>query len=304
MRRHVAEIRRFAGAVVAERRAAMAAGAAAPSGAAPDDGSAASPAAAAGGRKADLLSLLLAAGGGGEAGGGGGGGGEAAGGDAAAVDAVLNFIIAGRDTTAQALSWALYRLSRAPAAEAALLREARAALGPGIAAPGGVAAAAGYEAVKRLRYARAVLLETLRLHPSVPKNVKFAVRDDVLPGGPAVPAGAGVLWVPWAMGRRADLWGPDAADFRPERWLAGGAPPSQEVYPAFHAGPRACLGRELALLEGAYVLVALLARFRVTPLLEGAAEPGYGASLTLPMEGGLRAVLAPRDWSDPALSGD
>jgi cytochrome P450 len=294
MRRHVAEIRRFAGAVVAERRAALAAAAAAPAGATPEDGNGASPAAAAaaggGGRKADLLSLLLAA------------GGEAEGGDAAAVDAVLNFVIAGRDTTAQALSWALYRLSRAPAAEAALLREARSVLGPGIAAPGGVAAAASYEAIKRLRYARAVLLETLRLHPSVPKNVKFAVRDDFLPGGPVVPAGAGVLWVPWAMGRRADLWGPDAADFRPERWLAagGGAPP-QEAYPAFHAGPRACLGREMALLEGSYALAALLARYAVTPLC--AAEPEYGASLTLPMLGGLRAVLAPRDWSDPALSG-
>jgi cytochrome P450 len=64
------------------------------------------------------------------------------------------------------------------------------------------------------RAARAVFLEGLRLHPSVPENAKFAVRPDVLPDGTRVPAGAMLVHSAYAINRMTEFWGPDAAEFR------------------------------------------------------------------------------------------
>lgn len=75
-----------------------------------------------------------------------------------------------------------------------------------------------YEVRKQLTYTTDVARETLRLFPSVPKDVKIAAADDVLPDKTRVPAGCQVVYSPFAMGRWTKLWGEDAAEFRPERW--------------------------------------------------------------------------------------
>jgi cytochrome P450 len=271
--------------------------------------------------------------------------------DAEVVDACLNFIIAGRDTTAQAISWAFYELARHPDAEARLLAEAAAVLGsppppPQEAAPG--AAGGGphdphdpqdphqqqhpdpgqqgghptYDQLRQLRYARAVFLESVRLHPSVPQDCKFALSDDVLPDGAFVPRGALVLYSPYVVCRLPSFWGPDAGEFRPERWLkegggggssnesggggggaasggggvgtAGFLAPSPYVFPAFNAGPRLCLGRGFAELEGVYALVETLRRYRFGLVAAGDAGVTYEQSTSLPMLGGLRVRVMPR----------
>ncbi|KIY96922.1 Cytochrome P450 86A1 [Monoraphidium neglectum] len=87
--------------------------------------------------------------------------------------------------------------------------------GGGNGGSGGAAAAPqSYERLQALRYARAVFLEGLRLHPSVPQDVKFAVSSDVLPCGTRVPAGAMVLYSAYAINRMQEFWGPDADKFR------------------------------------------------------------------------------------------
>lgn len=85
----------------------------------------------------------------------------------------------------------------------------------------------------------------LRLHPSVPANQKYALNDDVWPDGTNIKKGDYIVWDPWAQGRSEKVWGPDAKQFKPERWITPEGElrrESQGQWPAFHAGPRTCLG--------------------------------------------------------------
>lgn len=87
-----------------------------------------------------------------------------------------NFIMAGRDTTACAMSWATFLLTQHPAAEARMVAEVLEVMGDGTAAP-------TYEQVEALVFTEAVVMETLRLYPPVPLEGKYAVGDDILPNG-------------------------------------------------------------------------------------------------------------------------
>ncbi|KAI9327938.1 cytochrome P450 [Zopfochytrium polystomum] len=200
---------------------------------------------------------------------------------------VINLVIAGRDTTAQALSWSVVMLARHAKARAELVAEADRAMPD---ARGGLPS---YEAVRGCRYALAVVRETLRLQPSVPYDTKVAVEDDVLPNGVRVARGTMIYWSVYAMGRNPRVWGADAAEFRPERWLEMETLPSPFEYPVFNAGPRTCLGKGMAELQAVFVLVALVRRFEIEVL-----EPEkvtYDISTTLPIKGGLRVKLRARD---------
>jgi cytochrome P450 len=200
-------------------------------------------------------------------------------------DVVLNFIIAGRDTTAQALTWAVYNLCRHPDIQQRLYESVK-----------DVDWYDGedtYTKVKGLKYAQAVFSETLRLHPSVPFTVKLAQEDDVLPNGAKVLQGEVVAFSTYCMGRLTRLWGPDAKQFRPERWLNPDATlPSQYDYPVFNAGPRVCLGKDMATFEGV-LCMSMLAQHYEFEL----AEPGertYDLSVTLPMKHGLPLFVKKR----------
>lgn len=94
-----------------------------------------------------------------------------------------------------------------------------------------------YESIRQQKYAEACFLETLRLYPSVPQNLKRCVQDDVLPGGVPVYKGENIGWCSHAMGRLEYLWGDDAKEFKPERWLTGERPSSAK-FVSFHLGPR------------------------------------------------------------------
>jgi cytochrome P450 len=91
------------------------------------------------------------------------------------VDQVINFLIAGRDTTAQALSWTMYCLSQNPRCVDIMLEEIFRITGDNDIPT--------YDQVKEMKYTKAVFNETLRLYPSVPRNFKCALKDDVLPDG-------------------------------------------------------------------------------------------------------------------------
>ena len=103
-----------------------------------------------------------------------------------------------------------------------------------------------------MRYLHAALTESLRLYPSVPADFKQAVEADYLPTGQYVPRGTKVMYVIYAMGRMESVWGPDACQYRPERWLDDDGNFRHEspfTFPAFNAGPRLCLGKEMAYLQ-------------------------------------------------------
>ena len=119
--------------------------------------------------------------------------------DATLIDIVLNFIIAGRDTTAPALSWTLLELMRNSTclekSRQEIVREIdRHASSPGTR----LSELPQKDAFKlishNLPYTKATLSEGLRLHPSVPRELKFAVQDDVWPDGTEIEAGMAVQW--------------------------------------------------------------------------------------------------------------
>ncbi|KPM34138.1 hypothetical protein AK830_g12433 [Neonectria ditissima] len=199
------------------------------------------------------------------------------------ADAALNYLSAGRDTVAQALTWTLYLLIRHPEAMSTLRQSIRAEAGsspldPELLTP------------TKLPYALAIFYESLRLYPPVPIEIKQAQQATTLPDGTALPRGAIVVWCAWAMNRSRDTWGRDAEAFRPERWLAAdgtGAVTQRSAaeFPVFNGGPRICLGKKMAELVAVQAMTRLVDAFDFVPAFEG--ERVSKSSLTLPMDGGL-----------------
>jgi len=206
-------------------------------------------------------------------------------------DLVLNFLIAGRDTTAQALSWAMYCLATHPEVEDKARQEVIEVCG--VRGP-------SYSDMNRLPYLQAVLSEALRLYPSVPIDVKMAAQADTLPDGTFVPKGAMVMYDIYSMGRDASSWGEDAEVFRPERWLEMKEAPDNYKYVVFNAGPRECLGRRLAVVEMKACLAMLLPNVSLK-LAVPPEEVVHDAQLTIGMGMGLRChVVGVRDKTDMA----
>lgn len=200
----------------------------------------------------------------------------------------MTMLLAGEDTTAQTIAWAVHHLLDAPDAVARLREESAAALGTdGV--PADIDAADG------LAFAGAVASEAMRLRPVAPVNVLAATRDVVL-GDVELPAGTWivVLMRPAAVdsARFAEPY-----EFRPARWLvpaeAGNrGPHDPSVVHPFGSGPRICPGRSLALLEMKLVLSMLYERFDVERVGDGAAVREHFA-FTMGPEG-LRARLRRR----------
>ena len=234
---------------------------------------------------------------------------------------VLNFIIAGRDTTAQALAWLFWELSKNPECVERARREIHDRLGSG-----SDFRSMGYDDLSSMVYVQACFLEALRLHPSVPKNLKVAVKDDVIrpyaqgsseaEAAPnAVPTasklpdlvikkGETVSWQDWVMGRMPELWGEDCEQFKPERFIeqrADGSSSiktySQYLFHAFNAGPRLCLGQTLATYEGCAVVAEILGNFDVQFDHQALANdvPTYDDSLTLPVKNPYKIRVQARD---------
>ena len=194
----------------------------------------------------------------------------------------MNFLIAGRDTTALGTAWTLYELLKHPQILSALREELDAArrehshASPPDAAPDELVS---YETLSQLPFLDAVVHEGLRLHPPIARDIKIAAADDVLPTGYFIPKGSWVLYHPYGMGRDVATWGYDADHFRPERWLTMQRRPTAYEWPVFNAGPRVCLGQRMALLEIKVALVHLLTQLELTPC-EGLEGIGYIESLT------------------------
>eukprot|EP01062_Namystynia_karyoxenos_P077375 TRINITY_DN777_c0_g1_i2.p2 TRINITY_DN777_c0_g1~~TRINITY_DN777_c0_g1_i2.p2 ORF type:complete len:505 (+),score=188.28 TRINITY_DN777_c0_g1_i2:77-1591(+) len=162
-------------------------------------------------------------------------------------DLVMNFMIAGRDTTACVLTWTIWELSRDPEARARAEEDIKQHADP-----------------DAMEYMQAVFQEVLRLHPSVPMDGKECVRDDVLPDGTKVRKGTIVDFAPCVITRNPKLF-PDPDSFVPTRWLdeEGRCRKYDEyAYPCFNAGPRICLGRHMAPLEAKTLLAELMHTLR------------------------------------------
>jgi cytochrome P450 len=200
-------------------------------------------------------------------------------------DELVTLVIAGHETVASCLTWTLYLLAEHPAAQDLLGAELDAL-------PTG--RVPGWADVPALPYTRAVVDEALRLYPPAWVITRRALAADVV-DGVAVPPGTLVLVSPWLLHRRAASW-PDPVRFDPGRFLGTGAGrgATRGDYLPFGAGPRLCIGRDVALVQAVLVLAAVLRDRRVErdgqrPLR--AVDP----LVTLRPHGGLRLRLtAPR----------
>ena len=211
----------------------------------------------------------------------------------------LNFILAGRDTSSVALSWFFWLVIQNPRVEEKILTEICTVLMEtrGSDTSKWVEDPLVFEEVDRLIYLKAALSETLRLYPSVPEDSKHVVVDDVLPDGTFVPAGSAITYSIYSTGRMKFIWGEDCLEFRPERWLSadGKKIELQDSFKfvAFNAGPRICLGKDLAYLQMKSIAAAVLLRHRLTVALGHRVEQKM--SLTLFMKYGLKVNVQSRD---------
>ncbi|XP_023732288.1 cytochrome P450 704B1 [Lactuca sativa] len=229
-------------------------------------------------------------------------------------DVVLNFVIAGRDTTATTLSWAIYMImthdhvaeklyTELKAFEQECAKEEQMCLEPCDETQDlesfdmrtkQFAQLMSYDSLGKLYYLHAVITETLRLYPAVPQDPKGILNDDILPDGTKVKAGGMVTYVPYSMGRMEYNWGPDANQFNPERWLKDGffQNASPFKFTAFQAGPRICLGKDSAYLQMKMAL-AILCRFFKFELVKGHVVD-YRMMTILSMANGLKITVSKR----------
>ncbi|KIS70555.1 uncharacterized protein UMAG_01723 [Mycosarcoma maydis] len=193
------------------------------------------------------------------------------------ISVVLNFIIAGRDTTAQGLSWLFYELMKNPQYVEEIRSEIRNVLGN----TDGSIRKLDYDTTKDLVFTQACFNEAIRLHPPVPKNGKRAIKDDVVvPQGPTaaglppikIYAGELLSWSDWVIARNPEVWGPDCCEFKPMRFIEtvtnedGTKTRSlknfgQWKFHVFNGGPRLCLGMTLANYEALSIIAAVMNRY-------------------------------------------
>jgi cytochrome P450 len=154
-------------------------------------------------------------------------------------DEIMTFLLAGHETTANALAWTLYALARHPEAAERLRAEVHDVLGGRV---------PGVEDLPRLEYTRRVIHESMRLYPPAWVLEREALEDDVV-GGYAVPKGSMLMLCPYTTHRHAQSWDrPESFDpdrFAPER---AAARPRGAYFP-FGEGQRKCIGEAFALME-------------------------------------------------------
>ena len=195
------------------------------------------------------------------------------------VDQVAIFFLAGHETSASALAWALYLMATHPAWQERLAEEAQAL------------ETCDFAVMSKLKLSRDVFRETLRLYPPVP----MMVRENRCPErfrDRQVKQGAQLVLSPWHLHRHERLWeNPDGFD--PTRWQTeNGKQCQRDAFIPFSAGPRVCTGAGFAMVEGPLILSRILRDFRVT------AQPGRVpvpvAHLTVRSDKGIWLALSRR----------
>ncbi|WP_282096516.1 cytochrome P450 [Epibacterium ulvae] len=198
------------------------------------------------------------------------------------VDQVAIFFLAGHETSASALAWALYLMALYPDWQDKLADEACAITGP------------DFSVMSELKISRDVFRETLRLFPPVPMMVRestcperFRERD--------IPTGSQMVLSPWHLHRHTKLWdNPDGFD--PNRWATeNGKKCQREAYMPFSTGARVCTGAGFAMVEGVLLLSMILKDYRVSLISDSAPVPV--AHLTVRGKDGIQLGISRREAS-------
>lgn len=189
-------------------------------------------------------------------------------------DEALTMMLAGHETTANALAWTLHLLGQHPDIQDAVTAEARTVIGDRPATAADVA---------QLTFTRQVLYESMRLYPPVWLIARVPSEPDTL-AGYHIPANSFVFVCQYSIQRHPAFW-PDPERFDPERFAAGRPPPDRYTWFPFSRGRRQCIGDRFAEMEAVLILATLLKQHGVRPV------PGHVVvpepSVTLRPRGGL-----------------
>ena len=224
-------------------------------------------------------------------------------------DDLMTMLIAGHETTAAVLTWALFELSQQPDLYAKVRREIDEVLGD---------REPTFEDVQRLQLVRLVIAESLRMYPEPPLLIRRALEDHSLPAGAAgfetkIMRGTDIFIAVYNIHRSADYW-PDPDKFDPERFLrpfsnpsrpewGGYSPTLSSLYPnevhsdfaylPFGAGARKCVGDQFACMEAAITLAILIKRFDFQ-LATRPEEVGIYTGATIHTRNGLKMTVTNR----------
>jgi cytochrome P450 len=194
------------------------------------------------------------------------------------VDQVAIFFLAGHETSASVLAWALYLLATHPEWQEKVAQEARAQDLSQLAA------------LSLLKTSKDVFREALRLYPPVPMMVRQAMQAECFRNRD-IPKGAQLVISPWHLHRHTRIW-EDPDRFDPGRWqTAQGQACARQAFIPFSAGPRACPGAGFAMVEGPLLLAQILRKVRLLPSEE---VPEPIAHLTLRSAKGIRLRIVGR----------
>ncbi|KAK7206338.1 cytochrome P450 [Myxozyma melibiosi] len=173
---------------------------------------------------------------------------------------IMVFLFAGHETTAGALAWAMLTLAKHPDVQEKLRAEVRASF------PGGLQDIKTAEQIESLKYLDNVTRELFRVNPPVLTGLREAQRDITI-GDQTIYKGTGVQLCLKAMNYDPRLWGPDAAEFNPDRWN-GNQASNAFAYLTFLQGPRSCIGKRFAEIEFRCILAAFVARYKFEESVE------------------------------------
>ena len=198
------------------------------------------------------------------------------------ADQMAIFFLAGHETSASALAWALYCIANQPHVQQRMHEEAAAVF----------AGTPQFSDMRRLSYTRDVFRETLRLYPPVPMMIREATCPETMRDKQVAP-GSPVIVSSWHIGRHERIWDRPHV-FDPDRWQTDeGRQCAREAYIPFSTGPRVCTGAGFAMQEGVLLLGLLAARFRFDPVPQQTPEPM--AHLTVRSRNGIWLKITARD---------
>jgi cytochrome P450 len=199
------------------------------------------------------------------------------------------------ETTASALSWACYLLAKHPEIQEQLRKEIRENL-PRNNSAESPADLAGI--LEQLPILNGIMHETLRLYPTVPLTLREAQRDTTI-GGQVIPEGATMVISIWMINRLPSIWGSNAAEFVPQRWITEDGKPNQNGgagsnydFMTFLHGPRSCIGQGFAKAEMRCLLAAMVSSFSWDLAMDDAKVVPRGV-ITIKPENGMFIRLTP-----------
>ncbi|XP_047983730.1 alkane hydroxylase MAH1-like [Salvia hispanica] len=202
---------------------------------------------------------------------------------------IMTLFFAARDTSAALLTWFFYLINSVnPKSKNAILEEIDRFFPSTDIYP-------NVEDLGKMVYLHCALSESLRLYPPAPVIMRDPAQDDVLPSGHRVGRSTRIVICTYAMGREAEIWGEDCAEFRPERWMGkegGVRHVASHNFLAFGSGPWACPGREMAFNRMKAVVATVLRNFDVEVLEGQSVSPSVSAFLTV--KNGFKASVSLR----------